>query len=797
MRSRSAEELHRNYADADWRKKFVHLCDLVEVLADCTIADAYTISDALNDAIQLSPAGVSMRDRLIRKEGVLAKEAKLMCFLTVGHEEIYIDVARSNIDELAAAIDGELAQGKLRFPFIFGRDLYDRYAELYEDEKESLTPDETQRLLESLPSGVFQYGPYTLGPYGLKESSTWRSLNASRRVPAYHCARTVCRKIHSVLLETSHSAPINRDRDKLATILRSASDGPAEWWAFAAELNGLVDAAYGDRKSAVIMPLIGDALSAPELRLLLADLLDGTQGSFRSAIAPLLTVAAAAEAVAPLGRAEMLQLMLFASEEQLAKSLDRLVAVGSITVPVGEVRRPVVTHAIRSGAFRLQAELGHHGVRFASADPGVALLRQRRLFDKLYLRDVDGDVSELEWQLRGVEVEDLNERLDQFFWKTDPRRALERLVLARRTNVITACEDVGLEEIEGLSDGEIIETILWKLGFEINSQADPHAEFWRRHEGLWALTQSSNMGASERFLESASPYFTQLEGLLLDALAFTAWALLTDHTTSEAPFSYDDEEDRRAGLALMNGIAPSPSGTAIYDQSRVDLGNLIGGFSALSRNLQKCASTPEKFVRPSSELPEYDGKTDIKTFLLRSTLPFLDLTPPSRARILQGLTDITRLMSQAEVNLVRNDYAHYRRNVPDISRVERALEATRQAVTRIETLGFCRLLYTPVRVLRDPWGRSSHEFRGPRSYEHAFSRPTRFDWMGLPGLDEPTYLMRAASIGEPTEVLRFVRRHTSEFSQMWSGFPNRRRKPRSAAQDELEVFDSQASASRA
>lgn len=795
MAHRNAGQLDQEFGEHQWRAKFASLCDLIEVLADCIIADDYSVSDALNEAIILTSDGAQMRDRLIRKESVPTKEARLMCLLTLGHEDLFVDVDRINIEQLAAAINAELVQGKLKFPFMFGRDLYDRYADLYDDEKESLTPDETQRLLEGMSSGVFQYGSYSIGPYGLREAPTWRTLPATRRVPAYHCSRTVCRQIHSVLLETSHSAAINHHRDKLGTILRNSQQSSSEWWQFAARINGIVEASLGDTKSAVILPLLGDCLSLTELRHLFVDLLDGTRGQFRSAIASVLKIERADSASVELDRAELLQLTLFATESQIATSVDRLVRSGRISIPPGEVRRPVVTSAIRSGAFRLQAELGHHGVRFASADPGFALLRQRRLLDRLYLRDMAADVAELEWQLRGIDVESLDERLDKFFWHTDPRRALERLVLARRTNVITACEDVGLQNSEDLSDGELIETILWKLGFESMPEADPHVTFWQRHERLWALTQSSNIGASERFLESASPYFSHLEGLLLDSLAFSAWALLTDHVVTESPFSYDDEEDRQAGLSLMNGIAPSPTGAAEYSSDRVDLGNLIGGFSALGSHLERCANSPGDFDRPSSALPEYDGKTDIKAFLLRSTLPFLNLMPSSRERIIAELREITRLMTKAELNLVRNDYSHYRRNPPDVERVESALEATRQAVTRIETSGFCRLLFTPVRVLKDSWGRSSHEFRGPRSYEHAFSRPTRFDWMGLPSLERPAYLMRSASVGEPTEIMRFVPRYSSDFSQMWSGYPNRRRAYRSSAPEEPDAHGSQISAS--
>ena len=48
----------------------------------------------------------------------------------------------------------------------------------------------------------------------------------------------------------------------------------------------------------------------------------------------------------------------------------------------------------------------------------------------------------------------------------------------------------------------------------------------------------------------------------------------------EKHFSYDNDVDRRAGLAMMDDIAASSAGTCAYSQDKVDLGNLVGGFAA-------------------------------------------------------------------------------------------------------------------------------------------------------------------------------------------------------------------------
>ncbi len=788
MPHRNVEELKTAYPDAKWQSRFVEICDLMDLLAGCVIADAYSISDDLRKAIALSPVGVTLRDRLVTKEGVSAKEATLMCALSIGHDELFIDVDKTDPGELANAISKEVLDGRIQLPFVFGRELYDRYAELFEDEKDTLTLDETLRLLDALPTGVFQFGHYTTGPYGVRRASTSRSLQSTRRVNGYHCSRTICRALHPIHLDTSRNAAINRDREKLEDVLRSMAGEAAEWWAFAAEVSGAASAYYGDQRTGTLIPLVGDALALEELRALVARLLDSDKGRLRKDVGDFLEVRDAGAAVAELGRAELLQLTLFARESHLRIAVDKLVRDGVIEVPPGEVRRSVVAFGVRSGAFGLAPELGQHGIRFSSDEPGFPLLRERRLLDALYVREADTDVEELEWQLRGLDIPDLDERLEYFFQRKDPREALERMVLARKTNMVAACEEVGLEESDGLTDKELIDTILWKLGFPVASDEDPHRDFWAQHERLWSLTQSSEIGGSERFIEAANPYFTSLEGLLVDALAFSAWALLTDHLAANAPFSYDDEEDRSAGLALMNTVAPSPAGSSDYGAERVDLGNLISGFSALARRLGECAKTPAQYQRAPSEVPDYDGKTQLKSFGLGSTVMFLNLTPPSRERIVEGLREITGAMTSADVSSVRNEYLHYRRTVRDISRLEAALEAIRQAVTRIEALGLCRLLFRPVRMTRDEWGRSVFYYSAPRSLEHAFTRPTRFDWMGLPGMSESFYLVRAAAVGEPTEALRFTRRFRSPFLEMWSGYPNRRRRPRAKSAEEVEAY---------
>lgn len=798
MARTTVDQLAARYTDAGWRARFVDFCRLMEMLGDCLIDDSYKVSDALNEAISLSPTGVETRKRVITRsqgdktaprnaERVQPKDATLMLALTVGHEDLFVNLESTNLPKLEKALDYELKQGRIRFPFVFGRDLYDLYAGKYSEPKEFLNVQDTQKLLADLPAGVFQYGPYTIGPYGLHRSRYSRSIPATRDVPAYHCVNQLCTRLHYTALSTSQIASINRDRKYLQDLLEDSGEESAEWWGLAAEVGGYSDAYFKDQRSATVVPLIGDALSENELRVLFANLYEErTQGRMKSDLTGVVAIDHIDDFVGSINRPELLQLLLFASDPEIITAIDTLTAEKKIVVPPGEVRKPVTHSALYSGAFRLRSELGSRGVRFVSDDPGISLLRERRLLGSLYKTSAEDDRLEFLWQLRSHDVEDPDERLEAFFQSESPREALHRLALARRSNLERACENVGLTADLSASDEHLVEAILWKLGFDIDETTDPHSDFWGRHEALFALAKSPTAANATRLRDAAAPYFAQVEKVLSQSLSFTSWALTFDHLSSEHPFTYNEVEDGKVGLRVLQGVhdASSDKKKIDYLGERVDLGDLVNGFKLLTRHLRDIERDRTAHSKDPSTLPEFAGKTDLKEFVFRSKHPFLDLSAPSQERIKSALMRVADVLIKAEVARVRNDYSHYRRQPPPISELEDALSAVYAAVQTLESNGFCTLPFAPQSIESDRWGKSRYLFLGPRSQEHVFTRPTRFDWQRLPSLNRTQFLMRTASLEDSSEVLRFTPRYHSEYSDLWAKYPNRRKKAPSVSSDE-------------
>jgi hypothetical protein len=547
------------------------------------------------------------------------------------------------------------------------------------------------------------------------------------------------------------------------------------------DINGLKDAFFADTSGGSVAHIVGDALSDSELRVLVKRLINTKRADLR-AIAPDIAGSGSAESIVQeMTQPELLQLALLCRESDLASALDSTVRSQEIRIPDGEVRRPVTNFRAVSGAFHLRAELGHLGLRFVSNDPGLASLRLRRLLRSLYVQNITADSQELEWQLRGFDAPELDDRLEDFFRTVDPESALKRLVLARKTNMVAACEEVGIEDATGLDDETLVASILWKLGFHVRTEQDVHRRFWQLHERMNSLTGSSRisgMGDSETFRGVATEYFREFEGVLGDSLAFSTFVLLKDHISSERPFQYHAEIDAPESMTLLQSAwaASARNETIEFVDGKNSLHTLFRGFGVLAERLKLVDSEKDVWVRSAEDYPEYRGRTTLKEFVFEHKIAFLDLSASSKIRLQNDLSNISRNLIAAKVNEVRNEFNHYRRTDPEIEMLERALAAVGESVKKLEDLGLTRILHWPDKVSIDAWGRSHHTLVAPRNRAVLFARPSAFDWMGLPALAKPQYVVAGALFAQPNEVLRFSQRYESEYSKLWDKFPRRRKK---------------------
>lgn len=784
----SKEELLQAYPDADWRTALFEVQRIVEFLVGSILKDKYKIPDGLNQVVHLTEYGSQVMNKLISKHDVPAKEARLLCLLELVHREPLVDLSSTKVEDLRQWVDQQVRNKDLLFPFIAGRDLYDRASELFEEARDTLTHADTLRLLENLPIGVFQSGPFLSGPYGLLRSSEQRWFAPNKSVPMYHCSELTCGAVHRTRLSSDFSAPINEHATTIDRVLESLGDDESEWAEFLEHVAGLEGFRFDDRSHEPLLLVLTDLLADDELRVLLADVLDNSGGVLRGLVEPLGLLGRADDIAEQLGRAELIQLLLLAPNDVLATRIDKLIIKGAepghegpaIRVGPGEVRRLMTNRGMGYGTFGTYPEISSLGVRYTSDDFALGPMRLKRLVEVLYGMDDHAEVDELQWQLRQVEGDDPHEQLEEFVRSAEPDEVVARLILARRTNQIMACEKLGLDYDDFVDDPMFVESILWKLGFEKRDLPDHNREFWDHHGRLKRYAQTAGVGArvdAGELRSRAVNYFVELERVLDDTLSYATWALTNDHLAADRPFSYEPSAERGAAFDRLNDHEDQrESGDEVI---RLGVENtlypLIRGFGILADLLEHARAKPSDWLRDSAQYPRYAQFTTLKSFPFKHTLPFLDLLPKSQARIVETLRHVRGTLETAAVHEVRNDYMHYRASATDLPRLDTSLDAAQRAVNRLEADGLCRSVFGMENHNGDAWDRRVYTLRNARGREIAFARPGAFDWNRLPGLRGIQYVIPAAVFARPNEMLRFRLVFSTPYAEYWDDFP----KPRS------------------
>jgi hypothetical protein len=524
------QELAAVYTDEKWRDRLLELLSLVSILRECIIEKTYKPSDALNDAIVLSPEGAKIRSKLILKHDINAKDAKILTLLGMVHIEPLVDIDRTDLKKLSDAISKEIIDGDLRYPLIFGRELYDRAATLFLEERDYLSHEDTLRLLNNCPQGVFQTGFYLLGPYGIYRRNFERKLTPTTSIPLQHCADAGCSIVHRIQLSTSIEATVNQGRPTLDKVLEEISEDPSEWNGFVSDFTEQRFNDFETRDDSTLPFLIGDAFSESELKALILHGVDIEGQSFYGCLEELNLKGNAASTIENLNRAQLLQILFMNNDSVLSVVIDSAVRENLIVVPSNEVRLPRVNSRSRSGAWRLRSQLSRLGISSGSLNPDLPLLRLAVLSRAQFDNGQADEMDELAWILRGVTGETADVQLAEFLRTSKPSTIVETLILARRANASRVCSELGIplnQNNEALRDA-----ILWKLGFPLPRKSDHRDDYWHLHHSLESLAKTALVDLSstaEGLRAASSDYFVSLEKFLFDSLCFATWALLQDH----------------------------------------------------------------------------------------------------------------------------------------------------------------------------------------------------------------------------------------------------------------------------
>ncbi|MEV0842723.1 hypothetical protein AB0I55_24680 [Actinocatenispora sera] len=775
----SADQLTAKYPYDEYLNPLLQLMDIRAILSDCIIASDYRVSREMYEKIILTPYGDRVLESL--KSKVPYPEARVLCLLELLHLDLLVDPIKSDMAGLLEEISGQIKSRAILLPYTSGRLLYDKaYRVAPKDNYYSMmTEKETAELLSETPQGVFQIGKLVTGPFGILQSQSSRVEFPSRHV-CYHCADKSCPAIHKCWLSTAEKPPINAHRDKIQKQLEKESTQPSAWDEYFRFSPRRSLGGRSDLKGDPLVSVLGDVFNLEELRLILSWLLDNTRGIVRRTAGYCQLAGSSGQIAASLDAASCHQLILTASDRDLIGAIDSLIADKEIVVTQGEIRRGVLNDET-FGIYDTRAEIGEYGVRLVSTRPGLAVLRLRRLVERMYRLDDENDRQELEWQLRGEDIDSIDAKIEQFLRNRSPREAVATLLLARRANMIVAAEELSLHESILTNDAARVNAVLWKLGFQIDDDSAIHRSFWRKHGSLTHVLRQGiatqiSIARDDKVRAEASSYFVQLESVLQDSLFFTTWALLSDHFAESTKFVYRVSEGERFSRQRLSSFSTTLVDDPVHQVDFDDLLTLYPlarGFQILADGLCSLRNNPDQSLRPEREQPSWARRDSLERFPFVHLVPFLDLLPDSQELIVTRLKRVAQSLISTDANGARNEWMHGNRN-PDVARLEACLDGIQSAVSMLEHSGFTRKIFRRTRSEIDEARRSKIYMSDAAGTELALMRPSQFSFLGLPNSTAPQHVMICAKFAEPFEVLRFVSENDSSYARIWRDYPLRR-----------------------
>ncbi|MFI1763210.1 hypothetical protein ACH41H_14345 [Streptomyces sp. NPDC020800] len=766
------EQIEQIYSNAETQERILRIDCLAELLGSCIISDAYEVPARLTAAIKLTSAGAGLVSR-VQSNANPRNECTLSVFLQVYWNELLVDPDETILESIERSISDEIKKERILFPYIYGRELYDKAFTELRDNNDTLTHKDTMTLLAGAPQGVFQLHDYVTGPWGLVRSREARYCPPSVWVPLYHCNDLSCMRLHNVLLETGASK-ISKVRTKMREVLSRQDSAEGEWDEFVRDQISARVNPFSWRHSAGLPTLLGDAFSTAEMRMILHDLLNSTQGELRRSIADLgQEVREAEKFTEGLNEAQMLQLILLCRDEEIIDSLDSLILAGAIAIPSAEVRKS--PRNVRStGYFDLVPECASQGVRFLGGS-SYALLRSRHLISNLFDLGNPGQRERLEWLIRGTDGASFQEQLDQFVCGGSLDGALGSLIFDSGANLKAAEKFVGIgPRARGhLSNEESLRrAITWRLGIDGPSESDVLVDFRQYGARLRELAMRTHTYAPADQADIravASNFFVKLEGLLQEYLKLATWSLLRDHYATSG-FVYSPDE---AIAFTIQELTRDQLDVTFSPDGKWTLYPMIRGFNILAERL-KSLKSDEVTQRSLSDYPKVLRSASPFSFLFKHVYPFLDLDHAARSRIIAMLAAASLKLHGGKVDEIRNVLQHTNPKFPTQDEVLAAINAAETVLAEAEEAGLLPVVSRLRESQTDEYGRRTLTLGTANGKTLRLVRPSSYYLTGLPVTSEAQYVLRSAIYENSSEVLRLSIREDSGYTKRWSDYPKRR-----------------------
>jgi len=303
----------------------------------------YITANEWGEVIVLTDAGADFLKNFATVAPYSVADQRVALFCIFYYHDLLIDVDRTDLGAALTLMSKETAELRIRWPFVFGRQVYDKFNDTAPPKLVDYVPaEDVFDLLKNTPQGVYQVAHFVSGPLGLIKSKQLRRFPPRVRPGLWHCSDPGCRSLHNVHL-LPPQVPIIQLQDQLRQNARALIGPPSDWGKV---LSDLVEGPVGPRARSYydIATLIAQCILSDDRTTLLEralrtthseglrSLIEAIRGKEKSRGSP--------KSVAEnLLSEEQLQLLFCLTDDDLVRVVDACVFDGSIAIPSNEERR--------------------------------------------------------------------------------------------------------------------------------------------------------------------------------------------------------------------------------------------------------------------------------------------------------------------------------------------------------------------------------------------------------------------------------------------------------------------------
>jgi hypothetical protein len=777
---RSTVELDEGLDGTPELGKLVRLYSLSLLWHNSVYAKDYRASVEWNNIVELTPSGKNAREMVAERiSDIPQPDIQLAFFARFFHHDLFVDHNKTDVSAIWNLLNSELSAERLKLPDRYGRRLYDRFNDTYEETRtDHLMPAEVDKLLEGTPTGISQVGKLVSGPLGIIESEETRCLPPTLKLPLWHCSDTGCETLHYVALRQP-VVPVVEAILGVKSTLEDILGPPSEWSrTFFRLLHGARSRRYVD-----LPAVLADCVIGKERTALLQAALQGNRGErLRAVLAapprrkrdsegPAATVAARQSAET------QIQLLLVLPDGELIQLIDEVVAHRGIRIPLGEVRK--VEYSVPQMPKDRVSQLSALGIRSSRPQPVVNLISSVwRSYQSLGLS------SELEWRVRGDASNSLFEATASYIRSRNPADSVRELILSSAKVTEKVCQDLGIPiRYASGTDNLTVDRLLWKLGFNPMQFDDSISRFRSRlsdfSQVLLTAGAISTEDVREKVRAAGVNVFVSLEEFLDKLISYNVWLLSSDHFL-RTDFCYSTSDGRLAvKLTLGENLQSGDETLNWRTEGDNPLGTLLRYLRGVAEWIKELPGRDrDKLLRPTEDMPHFAHDRDLK-FPFCHTALWADADVRELQRYSDVFGQVVRLIEESDPSAVRNGLDHFRdpEEFPTVDKLLANVARLSQAIEMADANRFVPKVFWLLGRKANRFGASEYEFKDYASRSVFTYGPFLVSGLGPLSYGIAYLLAPGNLLGSPNSSISFALKEKSEYSDYWQNYPRRRRIP--------------------